>query len=89
MRSLIDTVDFTVEELDSLLKTALDIISNPEKYYDTELNRLYGQSKLKMYDNKIKCLEMQKKALKEAQNYLTTGKNTGSGVVVTAAELNR
>ncbi len=34
MRSLIDIVDFSVEELDELLKTACDISQNPEKYAD-------------------------------------------------------
>ena len=34
MRSLIDIVDFSVEELDELLKTACDISANPEKYAD-------------------------------------------------------
>lgn len=32
MRSLIDIVDFSVEELDELLKVACDISENPEKY---------------------------------------------------------
>ena len=32
MRSLIDIVDFSVDELDELLKTACDISENPEKY---------------------------------------------------------
>ncbi len=32
MRSLIDILDFTVEELDALVATAMDIIENPEKY---------------------------------------------------------
>ncbi|MBP3706830.1 MAG: aspartate carbamoyltransferase [Clostridia bacterium] len=32
MRSLIDIVDFSVEELDELMKTACDISENPEKY---------------------------------------------------------
>lgn len=32
MRSLIDIVDFSVDELDELIKTACDIIENPEKY---------------------------------------------------------
>lgn len=31
-RSLIDIVDLSVEEIDSLIKTALDIINNPKKY---------------------------------------------------------
>ena len=31
MRSLIDIVDFTVEELQQLLDTACDIIENPDK----------------------------------------------------------
>lgn len=34
MRSLIDITDFTVEELDELLKTACDISEHPEKYAD-------------------------------------------------------
>ena len=34
MRSLIDIVDFSVEELDQLLETACDISENPEKYAD-------------------------------------------------------
>ena len=34
MRSLIDITDFTVEELDELLKTACDISEFPEKYAD-------------------------------------------------------
>ena len=32
MRSLINILDFTVEELDELIKTAEDIIENPDKY---------------------------------------------------------
>lgn len=32
MRSVIDIFDFTVEELDELIATALDIIDNPNKY---------------------------------------------------------
>ncbi len=32
MRSVIDTLDLSVKELDSLIKTAMDIISNPKKY---------------------------------------------------------
>ena len=32
MRSLIDILDLTTEEIDSLIKTAKDIIANPEKY---------------------------------------------------------
>ncbi|MBQ0109564.1 MAG: aspartate carbamoyltransferase, partial [Clostridiales bacterium] len=32
MKSLIDVLDFSVEELDELIKTALDIIENPDKY---------------------------------------------------------
>lgn len=32
MRSLIDILDLTVEELDELVKTACDIIENPKKY---------------------------------------------------------
>ena len=32
MRSLIDILDLTTEEIDSLLDTALDIINNPAKY---------------------------------------------------------
>jgi len=34
MRSLIDITDFSVEELDQLLKTACDISEHPEKYAD-------------------------------------------------------
>ena len=34
MRSLIDIVDFSVEELDELLRTACDISENPDKYAD-------------------------------------------------------
>ena len=34
MRSLIDIVDFSVEEIDALLKTACDISENPDKYAD-------------------------------------------------------
>ena len=32
MRSVIDILDLTVEEIESLVKTANDIIENPEKY---------------------------------------------------------
>ena len=32
MRSVIDIVDLTTEELDELIKTATDIIENPQKY---------------------------------------------------------
>lgn len=32
MKSLIDVLDFSVEELDELIKTALEIIENPDKY---------------------------------------------------------
>ena len=35
MRSLIDIVDFSVEELNELLVTACDISENPEKYWDS------------------------------------------------------
>lgn len=35
MRSLIDTLDFTVEELYELMDTALDIIADPDKYADS------------------------------------------------------
>ena len=35
MRSLIDIVDFSVEELDELLKTACDISENPQKYAES------------------------------------------------------
>lgn len=34
MRSIIDVVDLTIEELDELLSTAIDISENPEKYAD-------------------------------------------------------
>ena len=34
MRSLIDIVDFSVEELQQLLDTACDITENPDKYAD-------------------------------------------------------
>lgn len=34
MKSLIDILDFSVEELDGLIATANDIIANPEKYAD-------------------------------------------------------
>ena len=33
-RSLIDITEFSVEEIDELLKTACDISENPEKYAD-------------------------------------------------------
>ena len=32
MRSVIDTVDLTVEELDGIIQTACDISENPQKY---------------------------------------------------------
>ncbi|MBQ7010585.1 MAG: aspartate carbamoyltransferase [Clostridia bacterium] len=35
MRSLIDIVDFTGEELDALMQTASDIIANPDKYAES------------------------------------------------------
>lgn len=35
MRSLIDITDFSLNEVDSLLKTACDIIENPDKYKDS------------------------------------------------------
>ena len=35
MRSLIDIVDFSVEELQQLLDTACDITENPDKYAET------------------------------------------------------
>jgi aspartate carbamoyltransferase catalytic subunit len=35
MRSLIDIIDFSVEELDDLLQTACDISEHPEKYWDS------------------------------------------------------
>ena len=34
MRSVLDIVDLSVEELDELMKTACDIIDNPEKYQE-------------------------------------------------------
>lgn len=35
MRSLIDVVDFSVEEINELIKTALDIQKNPDMYSET------------------------------------------------------
>lgn len=35
MRSVIDIVDLTTEELDELIKTAVDIIDNPQKYSES------------------------------------------------------
>lgn len=35
MRSVIDIVDLTTEELDELIKTAVDIIDNPKKYSES------------------------------------------------------
>ena len=35
MRSLIDIIDFSVEELNDLLQTACDISEHPEKYWDS------------------------------------------------------
>ena len=35
MRSLIDIIDFSVEELDELFRTACDISEHPEKYWDS------------------------------------------------------
>lgn len=35
MRSLVDIMDFSVEEIDDLIRTACDIIANPEKYQDS------------------------------------------------------
>ena len=32
MRSIIDILDLSVEEIDSLINTACDIIENPDKY---------------------------------------------------------
>ena len=34
MRSLISILDFTTEELSSLIATAKDIAAHPEKYWD-------------------------------------------------------
>ena len=34
MRSLIDILDFSTAELDGLISVALDIIENPDKYYE-------------------------------------------------------
>ena len=34
MRSLIDILDFSVEELDELIAVALDIIAHPEAYQE-------------------------------------------------------
>jgi len=34
MRSLIDILDFSVEELDQLIAVAKDIAAHPEKYWD-------------------------------------------------------
>ena len=34
MRSIIDIVDLSVEEINELLGTAEDIIANPDKYSD-------------------------------------------------------
>ena len=39
MRSLIDIVDLSVEEIDGLLRTAEDIIENPDKYRDKCRNK--------------------------------------------------
>lgn len=39
MRSLIDVLDLTVEEIDELIAVALDIIDNPKKYSETCKNK--------------------------------------------------
>lgn len=40
MKNLMNITDLTVEEIDELLKTALDIIDNPEKYQDACRHKL-------------------------------------------------
>lgn len=42
MRNLIDILDFTTEEIDDLVKTANDIIANPEMYSDSCRGKILG-----------------------------------------------
>ena len=42
MRSVVDIVDLTPEEIDGLIETAQDIIKNPEKYQDKCKNKKTG-----------------------------------------------
>ena len=42
MRNLIDILDFTTEEIDNLVKTANDIIANPELYADSCRGKILG-----------------------------------------------
>ena len=42
MRNLIDILDFSVSELDTLVDTANDIISAPEKYADACRGKILG-----------------------------------------------
>jgi aspartate carbamoyltransferase catalytic subunit len=42
MRNLIDILDFTTEEIDSLIKVAGDIIDNPDKYRDVCHGKILG-----------------------------------------------
>ena len=42
MRNLIDILDFTTEEIDELVKTANDIIANPELYADSCRGKILG-----------------------------------------------
>ena len=42
MRNLVDILDFSKEELDSLIETAIDIINNPDKYRDVCHGKILG-----------------------------------------------
>ena len=42
MRNLIDILDFTTEEIDSLCEVAKDIINSPEKYADSCRGKILG-----------------------------------------------
>ncbi|MBR2466026.1 MAG: aspartate carbamoyltransferase [Clostridia bacterium] len=42
MRNLVDILDFSVEEIDGLVKTANDIIENPEMYSDSCRGKILG-----------------------------------------------
>ena len=60
MNSLIDILDFSVEELDELIEVAVDIINNPEKYSEKCKGEYYyaircftGDFKGKIYRNGV------------------------------------
>ena len=64
-------------------------IDDPAGYYDAMASRAYGDRKIRYMDLKIEVLEKERMAQQGVSDAISTGRSSGSGVYVSASELNR